>query len=112
LDKLRTSFETVRNRLAIKLDNPRIHEIAFRSFRHWKATREYARTKDILYVQWFLGHRRLSNTLIYTPLVNFGSEDDYICKVAKTVEEAKSLIESGFEFVVEIDGIRLFRKRK
>jgi integrase len=112
LDKLRTSYERARNLLAIKLENPRIHEIAFRSFRHWKATREYYKTKDILHVQWLLGHKRLSNTLIGTHLVNFSFEDDYICKVAKTVEEAKSLIESGFEFVLEISGVRLFRKRK
>jgi len=28
------------------------------------------------------------------------------------VEEAKALIESGFEYVTEVNGVRLFRKRK
>jgi len=28
------------------------------------------------------------------------------------VEEAKALIESGFEYVTEMDGVKLFRKRK
>ncbi len=32
--------------------------------------------------------------------------------VAKTVNEARALIESGFDYVTEIDGFKLFRKRK
>jgi pentose-5-phosphate-3-epimerase len=44
-------------------------------------------------------------------LVTFES-DEFICKVAKNVQEAKELIENGFEYVTEIDGIQLFRKRK
>ena len=111
LDRFRWRYERARNELAVKLENPRIHMIAFRSFRHWKATAEYHRTKDILHVQWLLGHKRLSNTLVYTHLVNFES-DDYVCRVAKTVDEAKTLIESGFEYVTEMDSAKLFRKRK
>jgi len=49
--------------------------------------------------------------LIYTHLVSFGS-DEWICKVAETIEEAAKLIESGFEYVTEMDGVKLFRKRK
>jgi len=111
LDKFRWLYERARNILSLKLDNPRIHQIAFRSFRHWKATHEYHRTKDILHVQWLLGHKRLENTLVYAHRINFES-DDYTCKVAKTVEEATQLIESGFEYVMEIDDAKLFRKPK
>ena len=71
----------------------------------------YARTKDILYVKEQLGHKRLENTLIYTHLVNFEGEE-WTCKVAKTVEEASDLIENGFEYVTEMDSVKLFRKRK
>jgi integrase len=111
LDKFRYRYERIRNALSKKLDNPRIYEIAFRSFRHWKATMEYQKTKDILHVKWLLGHKRIENTLVYTHLVNFGS-DDYICKVAHTVDERTLLIENGFEYVTEMDGMKLFRKRK
>ncbi|MBD3207041.1 hypothetical protein GF319_11960 [Candidatus Bathyarchaeota archaeon] len=38
--------------------------------------------------------------------------DDFVCKVAKTPVEAKELIELGFEFVNEINGSFLYRKRK
>jgi len=30
----------------------------------------------------------------------------------ENLEEAKALIESGFEYVTEVDGVKLFRKRK
>jgi integrase len=111
LDKFRWLYETARNKLAKKLDNPRIHEIMFKTFRHWKATHEYYRTKDILHVKYILGHKRIENTLIYTHLVHFES-DEFVCKVAKTIEEATALVEAGYEFVTSMDGIKLFKKRK
>lgn len=52
-----------------------------------------------------LGHKNIKNTLIYTQLQNFQG-DDYVCKAAKT------LVEAGFEYVTEMDGTKLFRKRK
>ncbi len=59
-----------------------------------------------------LGHRKIQNTLIYTQLTDLKS-DDYTCKVATTAEDAKPLIEAGFEFVCSMqDGTSLFRKRK
>ena len=84
-------------------------------FRHWKAIMLYHQTKDILYVMNFLGHKSIKNTLIYIQLEEaiFKEESDkYICKVAKNLDEAKELIELGFEYVTEMDGVKLFRKRK
>mgnify|MGYP000220982255 CR=1 FL=1 len=72
---------------------------------------EYAKTKDILHVMNMLGHKNIKNTLIYTQLVKFES-DKYICKVAKTPKEISELIEAGFEYVCEQDGLKFFRKRK
>jgi integrase len=80
-------------------------------FRHWKATTEYARTKDILYVMKVLGHKNIQNTLIYTQLVNFES-DKYHSATARTIEEAQKLVESGFSFVCDVEGFKLFRKPK
>ena len=57
-------------------------------------------------------HRNIKNTLLYTQLVKTQSEDEYVCRVAKTVEQAAELIEAGFEYVCEIDGVKLFRKRR
>jgi integrase len=105
------SFQRSRKILASKLGNPRLLQISFHTFRHWKATMEYARTKDILHVMKLLGHKNIKNTLVYTQLTNF-KEDEWICKVARTVDEAKQLIEAGFEYVDTIDGFHLYRRRK
>ncbi len=42
-----------RKRLASKLQNPRLLNISFRTFRHWKAAMEYHETRDILHVNNF-----------------------------------------------------------
>ncbi len=109
---LRNHLDNVRKRLASKLENPRLLQIHFHTFRHWKATATYHRTKDILYTQKVLGHKSLNSTLRYTQLVDWQTETDYVCKTAKTAKEASELIEAGFDYVTEIEGVKLFRKRK
>jgi integrase len=111
LENFRRHYEDNRAYAARKLQNPRLLQISFRTLRHWKATTEYHKTKDILHVMQILGHKNIKNTLVYTHLVSFET-DAYICKVAKTVEEAKALVEQGFDYVTEVDGIKLFRIRK
>ncbi|MEM2968093.1 MAG: site-specific integrase [Candidatus Bathyarchaeia archaeon] len=93
----RSSFVRQRKRAANKLGNPRINQITFHTFRHWKATMEYHKTKDILHVMRLLGHKSIKNTLVYTQLVAF-ENDDFVCKTAENVKEAKELIEAGFEY--------------
>jgi len=105
-------FERQRKKLALKLQNPRLLMIHFHTFRHWKATTEYARTRDILHVMQLLGHKRIQNTLIYTQLTNF-KDDEYATRVARSAEEAQPLIEGGFEYVCTTpENAMLFRKRK
>ena len=58
-----------------------------------------------------LGHKNIKNTLRYTQLVNF-AQDEFVCKVASTAKQASELIEVGYEYVCEIEGTKLFRKRK
>jgi integrase len=111
LNNLRRTFQRHRNKLAESLVNPRIREICFKTLRHWKASMEYHRTKDILYVQRLLGHRNIQNTLIYTHLVSF-EVDEWVCKVASNLDEAVELVERGFEYVTEVEGKKIFRKRK
>jgi hypothetical protein len=47
----------------------------------------------------------------YTHLIQL-QDDDYVCKAAQTVKEAKELVESGFDYVTDVEGYKLFRKRK
>jgi hypothetical protein len=44
-------------------------------------------------------------------LVNLDS-DEWTCRAATTKEEAMSLIEGGFQYVTDMDGVKLFKKRK
>jgi len=111
LDHFGRLFQKQRKRIASKLSNPRVQSIHFHTLRHWKGSTEYHRTKDIVYVSRLLGHRNIQNTLRYISL-DMGDNDSFLCKVAKSIQEASSLIESGFEYVTELDGIKLFRKRK
>ena len=108
---LESVFDRQRNKLAVKLQNPRLRQIHFHTFRHWKATMTYHKTRDILLVKYMLGHKRLENTEVYTHLMDFQNEE-YHSATAKTLEEARKLIDDGFEYVTEMEGVKLFRRRK
>jgi len=108
---LSRNYNVVRNRVAEKLQDPAIQQIRLYDFRHFYATMLYAKTKDLLHVKASLGHKDLRQTLQYTQLVNFGAEE-YHVSVAKNVQEATQLLENGFEYIQDIDGIKLYRKRK
>jgi hypothetical protein len=78
---------------------------------NWKATMEYAKTKDIIHVMQILGHKNIQNTMLYTQLFNFES-DEYHSAIAKETTDAQKLIEAGFEYVCSHENFMLFRKRK
>ena len=54
------------------------------------------------------------NTQLYVNLEQaiFEFNDQYEVKLASTMEEAVKLVEVGFEYVTEMDGRKLFKKRK
>jgi hypothetical protein len=58
-----------------------------------------------------LGHKNIKNILLDTQLVDF-KDDKYVSKDANNVEEALKLVETGFDYVYEVNGYQLFRKRK
>jgi integrase len=98
--------------LAYKTQNRRIKKIHLHSFRHWKATITYHKTKDILYVKKILGHKSINSTLLYTQLISF-EVDEFNVKVAETKMEIVKLLEAGFEWIgKDNDGLTYFRKRK
>jgi hypothetical protein len=69
---------------------------------------EYHKAEDILHVMKLLGHKNIKNTLIYTqPAKSNEGENEYVSKVAKTVDEARALIESCFDYVCEVKGFKL-----
>jgi integrase len=104
-------YRAMRNRLANKLHDQTIRSIRLYDLRHYYATTLYAKTRDILLVKQQMGHKKIETTLIYTQLLNL-NEDEWTCKTANNIKDATALIEAGFEYITEIDGNKLFRKRK
>jgi hypothetical protein len=48
---------------------------------------------------------------IYMHVIEFENEE-YNSATAQSMNEPKQLIESGFEYVTDMEGIKLLRKRK
>jgi len=115
LDHTRRQYQRTKLKLAAKLQNPRINKIMLKTLRTWKATTLYHQTKDPWYVMEFLGHTTLQHTKKYVQLERAlfqNQSDEFVCKIAKTPEEAMALIEFSFEYIDEINHVYLYRKRK
>jgi integrase len=113
---MKTTWNKTRKRLAENLQNQRLKKITLYTLRHWKATMEYHRTKDIVYVQQLLGHKDIKNTMIYIniehALFGAGDNDEFTVRVTEKPEEIKELLQIGFEYVCEKDNLLFLRKRK
>ena len=106
------TFRAYRSRLALKLQNPRLRDIHFHTFRHYYATELYTKTKSIKHVQERLGHKSITTTEIYTHLVDFEYQGSYYTALAKTPEEAQKLLESGFRYECDFGEVKVFMKPK
>jgi len=111
LRTMRKRFMWQRNKIAFKIQNPRIRRITFHTLRHWFGTMEYHRTKDLLHVKERLGHRSITSTMIYTHMINFET-DEFHTATSKSLKEDEKLLKAGFEYVTERDGVKIYRKRK
>jgi integrase len=106
------TYERLKASVAKKLNDPELKKIRLYDLRHYYATMLYYRTKDILLVKEKLGHKNINNTLIYTHLVDFSDKEEFYSATANSVSEAAKLVEQGFDYVTDVDGVKLFRKRK
>jgi len=109
--KMTGRWVRLRNTVAAKLKDASFRTIRLYDLRHFVGTMTYHKTKDIIYTQRKLGHRSLRNTMRYVQLIDFEHEE-FTSAVASNLQEARQLIEAGFEYVTEIDNIKLFRKRR
>jgi hypothetical protein len=61
-------------------------------------------------------HKKLESTEIYTNIEHnvfkAGANDEFTVKVAEKSEEIKSLLEVGFEYVLQKDNLIFLSKRK
>jgi hypothetical protein len=76
---------------------------------------EYHKTHDPYHVKQLLGHESLKSTEIYINVeqaIFNDADDEFHVKIAANLEEACKLLEVGLEYVTDMDGKKLFRKRK
>jgi len=115
INSMKTTFLRARKRIAAKLQNPRLLQISFHTFRHWKATMYYHETKNPLLVKELLGHQKLDTTLLYIQIeqaMYTETDDEFTVMAVKKPEEIKNLLEVGFEYVCQKDDPTFLRKRK
>jgi integrase len=107
------AIATVRNKLAYQLQNPRFKQIHLHTFRHWKATTEFAKTQNLPHVMELLGHRNIQNTMIYMHLAKFECKE-YETAYAATLMEEDELLKAGFDFIRfnEKEQLAVYRRRK
>ena len=111
---LNTTFMKQRNKIAKKLQNPRLKQIHFHTLRHLRATLTYYKSGgDILKVKYILGHKKLDTTGRYAHYQAFRNEE-YTVRRPLTREEEDQLIQDGFQFVRYDQKHRepVYRKRK
>jgi integrase len=96
-DSLFTCYDKMRRRTAELQKNPRILSIELRSFRHWGGTMiaHYA-NGNVLTVKKLLRHKRVESSMKYIGMIHF-KDDEFEVTTATTVEEAKTVLSSGFD---------------
>jgi integrase len=112
--KVKDTWRKYRKRAFEKFIILDLLKIRLYDLRHWFATTTYLKTRDIFLVKYLLGHRRIENTMVYMHLAQGldAATEEFTSRTARTVEEACKLVEAGFTYVTEFDGIKIFRKRK
>ena len=108
-------YRQMRNRVAKQTNDPTLKTVRLYDFRHWFATMRYWKYRDVPLTALDMGHKNWGTTQKYVHLLKILEmikEDGYISKTATNIKEDQELIDMGFEYVTERDGIKLYRKRK
>jgi len=115
-DNMRSCFFLQRRRIAKRLATPEITQISFKTFRHWKGTTTQHKYHDVYHTKLTLGHKSVKSTENYihyeAMIYEAEANDQFIVKVVDTLDDAIKLMEVGFEYHAEVEGRKLFRKRK
>jgi integrase len=109
---MQDAWAKTKNKIAQKLQDPTLKTIRLYDLRHYYATMLYNRTRDILLVKQQLGQSKIETTMIYTQLIHLDDEEEYTTKATKDINEAIKLLDTGYTYVQEMDGFKLYRKRK
>jgi integrase len=116
-DHYGANFREMRNKLAKKLNDPKIAEIRLYDLRHYFCTMTLHNTNDTYYTMVQMGHKHLTTTQKYLHLIESSGNEEYTSKAIQTgtpttLKEIMELINEGFTKADEIEGIHIYKKRK
>jgi len=100
-------WRRTRNKLATKIQDPQLKQIPMRNLRNYSGAQLYYKLQDPIAVMRHLGHKKLETTMHYLKGIVINGEEEYTCKTATTVQEAQTLIEAGFQYFTEMDGLTI-----
>lgn len=107
-----TTYRRSRKRTADKLGMPQLNTIRLYDFRHYFGSELYRKTHSLVFVQRKMGHKDIASTLIYVHINDDEEPTNYTTAVAESAEQARKLIENGFEKADSFDDIHIYKRRK
>jgi len=94
-------------------NDPTLNTIPMKSLRNYSGAQFYLRYEhDTIGTMRHMRHKKLETTMHYLRAIVLDAEPEYISRTAKTIEEDQQLINAGYQYVTERDGIKIYRKRK
>jgi integrase len=106
------AWREARGKAAKKLGKPELKNILLKSLRNYSAAQLYYATNDPWRVMLHLGHKKLDTTQHYISGMQLQGDPEYTCKTATNAKEAIELLEAGYQYIQDIDGLKIYRKRK
>jgi integrase len=102
-----------RDKLANIMKQPELKKIPLKSLRNYSGAQFYLNNeRDAIGTMRHLRHKKLETTMHYLRAIVLDYDPEYISRISTTIEEDTKLIEAGFQYITERDGIKLYRKRK
>ena len=114
LGGFRRLFERHRKRIAAAHPESNVARIHCHSFRTWRATMQYLKTRDLEAVMALLGVTNPLHARRYVRLAQALClrEDDYVTARATNADEAEELVREGFNLATEIQGVQIYKKER
>lgn len=109
LDNFREGFRRHRKKLAEELNEPEIMKCSFKTFRTFYITHCSYKFNDPFEVQYRAGHTQMSTTQLYIRR-ELSMNKGFVSKTTRTIEEAQEAIEMGFQYVTDIEDVKLWQK--
>lgn len=111
LDSFREGFRKHRVKLAEELGEPEILKCSFKTFRTFYVTSCSYRFSDPFEVQYRAGHTQMSTTQLYIRREH-SMNREFVSRVTRTIEEAQEAIEQGFQYITDVEDVKLWQKPK